>query len=510
MGYFETVSPESVGIKSQGIIDFLDQCDRFGLELHRMMILRHGKSCAKVIWNPYDENDLHPVYSFSKSLTATAIAFARQEGLLSLDEKLVDLFPDEIPENSSENLKACTIHHLMCMSCGHEVEVDYKDGNWIENFFAHPFVHKPGTFYRYNTTGTTILANIVKRKTGLSVTEYLRPRLFEPLGMGEVFCYCLDDPQKTEHGGGGMKMSLEDMAKFTQFMLQDGCWEGKILLKDWYHKMAGIKQMETAGDSEGHVFDWAYGYGYQCWIGNLPGSFRADGAFGQFGLVYPSLDLCIITNAATEQTQTMMDLINKYILPNVMDHPLEEEGKYFCQRRSLPGLKNCRNPLFEQILSQSSYLLKNGEEMSDIEGLIGGAGLLSMNRREPISAIRFGFDLDHLLLYLKEGEEESILKASLSGDFYENEIHGIRYAATARWRSLRKLELEVRRLDALSGARWILHFEENQLTIETDDTLMTDGGLGMVERVTGSFVQVNDLKNITVAYTGNNPGADRK
>ena len=112
MGYFEMVAPESVGIAAKGIEDFLTEAERCGLELHRMMILRHGKCCAKITWKPYDEEDMHPLYSFSKSITSTAVGFARQEGLLSLDESVADIFPEDLPENPSEYIKKCTIHHL--------------------------------------------------------------------------------------------------------------------------------------------------------------------------------------------------------------------------------------------------------------------------------------------------------------------------------------------------------------------------------------------------------------
>ena len=183
MGYFEMTAPEALGIASKGIEDFLAEAERSGLELHRMMILRHGKCCAKIIWEPYDEKDMHPLYSFSKSIIATAVGFARQEGLLSLDESVADIFPGDLPENPSEYIKKCTIHHLLCMSCGHETEITDDGPNWRKSFFAHPFLHEPGTFYKYNTPGTNLLAAIIKKKTGQQVTEYLKSRLFEPLGI---------------------------------------------------------------------------------------------------------------------------------------------------------------------------------------------------------------------------------------------------------------------------------------------------------------------------------------
>lgn len=301
MGYFKDVTPESAGISSKGILNFLDRIEENQIELHSFMVIRHGQCAAKGWWKPYDEKFRHPLYSFSKSLTATAIGFAEQEGILSLDEKIVDIFPDLLPENPSENLKKITLHHLLIMGCGHETEIMDNSENWISTFLHHPVLHEPGTFYKYNTAGTNMLAAVLRKKTGQNVTEFLKSRLLEPLGITSLTCALLGDG--TELGGGGMKMVTEDMAKFTYFLSRQGEWEGKQLLrKEWFER-ACRKQIETEGDSEGHVKDWAQGYGYQCWMCRYPGSFRADGAYGQFGVVFPDLDLIVILTTATEQTQ---------------------------------------------------------------------------------------------------------------------------------------------------------------------------------------------------------------
>ena len=142
MGYFKDVTPESVGIESKGILDFIHDVKKHGIEQHSMMVIRHGKCCAKGWWKPYGPQYLHPVYSFSKSLTATAIGFAEQEGILSLDEKLVDIFSDQLPEQISDNLKEVTLEHLLTMSCGHETEIENKETvGWVRMFLANPFLH---------------------------------------------------------------------------------------------------------------------------------------------------------------------------------------------------------------------------------------------------------------------------------------------------------------------------------------------------------------------------------
>ncbi len=529
MSYFKEMSPESQGVDSEGIIKFLEETDRKGLELHRLMIIRHGICLAKGTWAPYREEDLHPVYSFTKSLTSTAIGFAIREGILSLEDRLIDFFPEEVPEpeefllpdgsvpvpsypsaNSArsledimENLREVTIHHLLCMSCGQEIETeDMNEETWISSFFRQPFLYKPGTFYRYNTCGTNMLCAILKKKTGQDLTEFLQPRLFDPLDMGEIFCYRLPDSMGVQIGGGGMKLTLENMAKFAYFMLKDGYWEGKAILPGWYSEM-GKKKIETAGDSEGHIEDWAQGYGYQCWIGKQPGSFRADGAFGQFGLIYPDLDLIIITNAATEQTQSIMDAVNSCLIPAV-DVGIDLEDNEALHRKqhvltsrlrrlALPALKKCHNPTQEALYGGRIYQAEG--TCSSLELLIGGAGLGRLDNAAFINEISFAFEEDKVVWKVaetrKNGEKKAYsLEASLEGTFLRKycEATGSEVAATARWRSLHALEMEVRRMDSMSGADFIFRFEEDRVHLEVDETLMTDGGLGMVEKQVCSFI----------------------
>lgn len=548
MSYFKEMTPESQGMHSSAIIHFLDEVDRKGLELHRFQVIRHGYSIAKGSFKPYTEEDLHPVYSFTKSLTSTAIGFAVQEGLLSLDEHLVDFFPEEVPDPKEllcsdgsvpvahykngaqattldemmQNLKDITIHHLLCMSCGHEDEIPDRSATWIHSFFRQPVLYKPGTFFKYNTAGSNMLAAILKKRTGEHLTDFLKKRLFEPLEMGDIFCYHLSDPMEVQAGGHGMKLSLENMAKFTYFMLHDGYWEGKPILPGWYSLMSQ-KHMETAGDSEGHIKDWAMGYGYQCWRGVIPGSFRADGAFGQFGLVFPEQDMIIILNSATEQTQILLDIVNEVLVSGVNSRELlaDEEinpnltkainsmrdakaGKNQSilaskvESLALPALKNCHNPVFEAKLENRIY--RACGPCSGLKTLIGGAGILPFDDDSQITAMSFLFGEEYVIWLVEEKEKSEdgkveeaahMLHVSLENTFYRGYCKATEseYAATARWRSLICLEMEVRRMDALSGTRMLFRFEGDKMRIFMDETLMTDGGLGMTERHVSEFVK---------------------
>ena len=568
MSYFKYSEPLTEGVDPQGIIQFIQETERKGLELHRLMIIRHGKCIAKGSWAPYQESDMHPLYSFSKSLTATAIGFMVQEGLLTIKDKLVDIFPEHVPfpdeiirenvpdEISSdllyEHLKKITIHHLLTMSCGHEFEITDKSKNWLKTFFRHPVIFEPGTFYRYNTAGTNVLSAVIKKISGQDITDYLRPRLFNPLGMGEATCECLPDVDKTQMGGSGFRLTLEDMARFTYFMLQKGYWEGKAILPDWY-EVAGSKQIETAGDSEGHVKEWANGYGYQCWMGSLPNSFRADGAFGQFGFVFPSLDLIVVTNAATEQTQSMVDAMYDYLIPSVYKNKnaisenktLEFKLTEYMKQLKLPAITYSRNPTAESWLNGRKYFLlpeedcKRKEEsiavspiissipqttgtpilsrtdymtefpkqglnpdraegkmqhkygLSGLETIIGGTGLRRVSDDTNIDEMFFTFTEDTVIWNVKENHQIYQVEASFSNTFLRKKSKlcnkTVILAASAGWRSQNVLEMEIRRMDAGSGVRLLFRFKGKNLQLEADETLITDGGLGVLPKRLAPF-----------------------
>lgn len=487
MSYFKRVKPESVDIRAEGIVSFLDAVKKNGLELHSMMVIRHGKCAAAAWFDPYKPETLHPIYSFSKSLTATAIGFAWQEGILSLDEKVIDIFPEHSPQDPSDYLKEMTLHHLLCMSCGHEIGIDFEKPDWISDFLHHPVLHKPGTYYRYNTAGTNMLSAVITKKTGLSLLEYLQPRLLEPLGIDKITCHRLKDSMHTCAGGNGMQLTTEEMAKFAYFMLHDGEWEGKKLLSGWYEK-AAAKQIETAGDAEGHVKEWANGYGYQCWLGSLPGSFRADGAYGQFGFVFPTLDLIVVTTASTEQTQTLVDCMYDHLIPAVCpDGSLKEASdinlEAILDGQKIPGILSCRNPEIEKEISGRVYQLADaGAPMSSFEKLVGGAGLFDLPDDTSMETMCFSFENGQLFWKVTDGGEEKQVVCALDGSFAVSRIGAYSYAASAGWRSLHALEMEIRRVDAISGVRLIFRFDEDKLTIEADETLITFSGLGMNEK----------------------------
>ena len=478
---FEKVSPESLGIRSEGILAFIDRMSQESIELHTLSVVRHGKQCFECYWAPYNAQTPHIMYSFSKSLTATAIGFAEQEGILSLDEKLVDIFPEESPEEPSENLKKADIWSLLTMTCGHKTEIRWdepdSDPNWIRAFLHNEFVYEPGTTFMYNTAGTIMLCAILAKKTGLQVTEYLKTRLFEPLGMSDI--QCLKLPDGTEMGGAGMYMTLDDMTRFGQFLLNRGSWEGERLLGTSWFDRACTKQVETVSDAYQTDWDnWKIGYGFQCWMCKPEESFRADGAFGQFALVFPKEDLMIAVNSASSDANMLINAVYDTILKDLSTEALPEDasacGKLETVQKtaSVHTLWGVRNRDAERQLSGVIYDAAPGT--ISFTDFAGGSGRARKDGRE-LKAVSMRFGTDRLFLQVTQGVHTDTLEAGMGGEIITKIFMGNLYGASAMWISEGELLVDMRYVKGVSGARLLFVFTEDGVRIERRATLPGKG-----------------------------------
>ena len=312
-------TPEAQGVAATGILDFLDAVEREKFELHSFMMLRHGKVIAEGWWKPYGPEFVHTMYSMSKSFTSTAVGFAVAEGKLSVEDKVVSFFPDDLPEKVSDNLAAMRVKDLLTMSTGNEKEptgVMVKEENWARTFLAQNIAHAPGTQFMYNSAATYMCSAIVQRLTRQTVLDYLTPRLFAPLGIqGMKWETC---PHGVNTGGWGLSIQTEGMAKFGQFLLQKGKWHGEQLLPvAWVEEATRFHIQQPGGDKKDRPKaqnDWLQGYGYQFW--RCQGTaFRGDGAFGQFTIVLPEQDAVIVMTSENKNMQGQIDLVWKHLLP---------------------------------------------------------------------------------------------------------------------------------------------------------------------------------------------------
>ena len=476
---FLRVTPESVGISSSAIGELIEKWNSAGIEMHSFMLLRHGKICAEGWWNPYTPNEPHIMFSFSKSLTSTAIGFAEQEGVLSLDEKLVDLFPNQLPDVISENLKKATIKDLLTMSCGHETEIPnlgFDTQDWISAFLNHEFKFEPGTKFHYNTTGTNMLCAILQNKTGQSLTEFLRPRLIEPLGMSNI--KCAPTPNGVELGGAGYKLTTEDMALFMTFVASKGIWDGKQLLqKDWFDR-ATAKQIET--DNREWGIDWVEGYCFQYWRCIPRNTYRADGAFGQFGIVMEDYDaVLIVTSSSANNTQALLSAVWDILIPAMKSESLPENELAntvllnTLQNLEISPILSTRNTYSEAKINKKIYSVK--AETTAFTNIIGGPGRFDLED-DFLQSISFSFSDEVATLTCVQNKNKRIFNIGINSRHVLTEIDGVIYGAVGRWRTPDKFEIAIRNTQTAMGKLMLFTFEGTNLTLTVDPSIpLTDG-----------------------------------
>ena len=316
--------PEEAGVSSKGILDYIAAREEAGLEHHAIWVLRHGKVAAKLNYAPYDDHTPHMLFSLSKSFCSAAAGFAVQEGLLNWDTKLIDVLPEKFPQEPSEWLKSITLHHLLTMGSGLKPESDEVFGeDWCSLILACECDHVPGSHFHYNSHGTYLVSAMVQQVTGMTVRDYLVPRLFEPLGMMNAdgtppkWDIC---PAGIDVGGWGLWLSCAQIAPFGQCLLQKGMWDGKqVLPREWLDR-ATTFQIDNGNGEHPHDHDWNMGYGYQFWmcktdhaLGQKP-RFRGDGMFAQLCIVDEKRDMVVCCVSGVPDIGKALDLIYTHLL----------------------------------------------------------------------------------------------------------------------------------------------------------------------------------------------------
>ena len=363
-------TPEAQGIPSAALFALVNDAERKDLGLHSLMVLRHSHVVAEGWWAPYGPRDPHVLFSLSKSFASTAAGLAADEGLLSLDDLVVSFFPENLPESMEENLAAMRVRHLLSMSTGHAEDTTgaMRDGagDWVESFLALPVAHPPGTHFVYNSGATYMVSAIVQKATGETLLDYLRPRLFDPLGItGQTW---ENSPQGINVGGWGLNIKTEDILRFGQLYLQKGVWQGERLLPEAWVASATSKQVSNGTDPDN---DWAAGYGFQFWRCRH-GAYRGDGAFGQLCVVLPDQDTVVAMTAGTRDLGGVLNLIWEHLLPAFSPTALPENAAAQAQ--------------LADKLTQLSLSAPQGERTSPLASAVSGKTYRFLAQEQSYSA----------------------------------------------------------------------------------------------------------------------------
>ena len=380
-------------MSSAGILAFLEAAPAKH-ELHSFLLVRHGRVVAEGWWAPYAAPLNHTLYSLSKSFTSTAVGLAVAEGRLTVNDRVVSFFPDDLPATVSEHLAALRVRDLLTMSVGDEQEPTgamVREENWVKAFLAAPITHPPGSSFMYNSSATYMCSAIVQKLTGQKVVDYLRPRLFTPLGIeGMTWETC---PRGINVGGWGLSVPTEALAKFGQLYLQQGVWQGRPLLpRAWVQEATTFKIQQPLPANPGRPNtqnDWLQGYGYQFWR-STHHAYRGDGAFGQYVIVLPEQDAVLAITSETRDMQGELDLVWEHLLPALQAQPLPADPQL--QAR------------LEQRLSSLALLPPKGQAVSPTASRVSGRNFRLETNAAGFQNVSFGFPGDACVFTLSDAQ----------------------------------------------------------------------------------------------------------
>jgi CubicO group peptidase (beta-lactamase class C family) len=306
--------PEDQGMDSSHLIAMLDSVRAQGLNLHSLLVIRHGYIVSETYFGAYGPDDLHQLYSCTKSFIATLVGIAFDRGDLSrLDQPVLDFFPGRSFANLDERKRAMTLEDLLSMRSGLEWQDDdptisamVRSPDWVQYVLDLPMAQAPGSQFNYCTGCSHVLSAILQQSTGLSARDYAGPNLFEPLGIGDLRWDT--DRAGMPIGGFGLQLTPRDMAKLGYLYLHNGVWDGRQVVASAWVATATQKHTETDGE---------LGYGYQWWTYPSYGAYTALGLYGQTIFVIPQADLIVVTTADVADHEPIFHLIEAYILPAI-------------------------------------------------------------------------------------------------------------------------------------------------------------------------------------------------
>ena len=431
-------TPAAEGISTQAVINMMDslmalpECD-----IHHVMVVRHGKVVAELHPAPFRAEDSHTLYSASKTFTSLAVGCAIDDNLLRLDDRVMTFFPDKRTNRVSDNMAAMTVRDLLMMASGMKPDWTMRNNStdWVKDWLAKPVDDKPGSLFQYDSMCTFMLSAIVQRVTGR----------------------------------WGLRVQAETMAKLGLLLLNKGKWNGQQLVSADYVTTACSRLIDGGAKDTVPPTDGNQGYGYQVWQSKWPGSYRADGAMGQYTVVVPQEDLVVVILGMKLYGHEELACIWNQLMPSLKAEPLLPEKKL--QKR------------LDILCAKAKLAMPQGKRVSN------KAKAFVMDRQLQLAHNRFGLKAvsindNHLHLAYENGNQENLEMgyggwrySTLAGlPYYSiNAInsmqgfgHGFTAAAAYAWNTPMLLEVRVHYVDWISGLTFVFDFGKNEVTI--DDT----------------------------------------
>jgi len=465
---FSRMSPESMGISTAHIQEFIHELTEQQINMHGFIMIRHGHAVAEGYWKPFDASFMHRMYSSSKSFVSTAIGLMADEGRLSLSDKIAAYFPELLPKQLDPRMAQMTIRDLLMMATAHDgAHYSKKTEGWTRSFFHTPATHLPGTFFHYDTSGTNCLTALVEKLSGMPFLDYMRPRLLDQIGFSRD-AFCIQIPDGYSFGGSGVICTTRDLARLAYVWLNRGKYQGKQLISEQYIRDASSKQIYT----DVRPFtdcNRNSGYGYQAWI-LRDNAFAFKGMGSQLAISLPDRDFLFVCTADTQSKSSGDDLIMqslwRCVINRMSDQPLPENP--------------ARQAELEEQLANLAVLLPEGAATSPCAAMISGKSYTLAENRMGITRMKFDFAADSLLFSYANEQGDKQIKLGL-GRYAEDRFpqtgysgrkinapaaDGYRCLNTAAWIEENKLQLTIHAIDLYFGNLTVtLSFKDNAVSL---------------------------------------------
>lgn len=454
-------SPESLGIPSRAILNFLQRIDAERIGMHGFLLLRRNKIASEGYWAPWSADRKHRMYSVSKSFVALAVGLMIDEGKLTLNDKVAQYFPDKLPENLHPWLADSTVRDLLMMSTAHSTtSYTRHDPDWVWTFFNKTPSHPPGTIFSYDTAATVVLTAAVERLAGMPFLDYMRPRFLNRIGFSPD-AWCVRTPEGVSWGGSGVICTLRDMAKVALTCMNGGLWGEERVLPETYVRAATAKQIDNS--IRGNV-----GYGYQIWREQENGfSFRGMGS--QYALCFPDKEFVFTCIADTQGAPAGSPI------PAVM----REELYPHLAGESLPENPDDQAELADKI-ARLVVLPLPGKQDSPVRSIMDGVWYALEENPMGMTRMRLSFHGDQGTWEYTNGQGDNVLRFGIGrvvcGNFPQHNyfgeqigvISGVEYEcmASAAWVDDQTLNLEVYITDHyLGGLRISFAFKGEEIGV---------------------------------------------
>lgn len=336
---FTYAKPEEVGVSAKQIKKYVSILEKYGMATHNVIMARHDKIFFEQYWEPFNEEFSHRMYSVTKSFVSIAIGFLIQDGKLSLDDKVISFFPDDIPEDLLPNVADQTVRDMLMMSTGFVG----PQGNWFAEkpkdrvkFYFEKSSQKlnpgrvgskiPGAFFEYDSNGSFILGALAERLSGKMLVDYLREKLFDKIGVSNK-AKCLKCPGGHSWGDSALICTPMDLLKVARFVMNYGKVNGEQILSEDYLREATSRKIDNS--LAGLRGLSSFGYGYQFWR-TWYNSFFFNGMGCQFAICVPDKDIILVYNGANQGNliakSVIIDRFFEEIVEAVKDSSLEPDA----------------------------------------------------------------------------------------------------------------------------------------------------------------------------------------